>query len=65
LKDKRNVSSEREPKIVNVDQLDNGAVISFEDGRSGFYSAALLSEVFPRARNIHAEAEREGAGLPQ
>jgi hypothetical protein len=58
------MSGEREPKIIDVDQLHNGAVISFEDGRSGIYSAALLSEVFPRARDLLAEADNEDALMP-
>jgi hypothetical protein len=52
-------------RIIDVDQLGNGAVVSFEDGRSGFYSAALLSEIFSRARDMNAEAKMKGMDLPE
>jgi hypothetical protein len=40
-----------EPEIVATERLDNGVVVTFRDGRSVFYSAALLHDISARAED--------------
>jgi hypothetical protein len=54
-----------EQEILSVDKLDNGVVVTFKDGRSGFYSGALLSEMFTRAEDMRLKAEREESKPPE
>jgi hypothetical protein len=35
--------------LESADMLENGAIITFADGKSAFYSAALLRSVFDKA----------------
>jgi len=43
--------------IRNVDRMDDGIVISFDDGRTAVYSTELLRSVFSQARELIPEAE--------
>ncbi len=36
------MSNDPEPRIVAVDQIDNGVLVSFEDGKQAIYPAFLL-----------------------
>jgi hypothetical protein len=40
-----------EPEIVATERLDNGVVVTFRDGRSVFYSAALLHEISAQGKD--------------
>ena len=42
-----------EPRVVSVDKLAKGVVITFDDGRSALYSASLLYAVFPQADELN------------
>jgi hypothetical protein len=46
------------PHIVEIDRMDDGALITFEDGKSAVYSAALLRTMFAEAHEM-PEAENE------
>ena len=48
------------PRIVSSDRLHNGVVVSFDDGKTVLYSAALLYATLPQAHEIHSEAEGDG-----
>jgi hypothetical protein len=40
------------PRIIEALRLSDGVVITFEDGKCGLYSAALLYSVFPKADEV-------------
>lgn len=40
------------PKIVEVERVPAGLLISFEDGRSAIYSTVLLYELLPNLPTI-------------
>ncbi len=50
--------------LIGVDRLDDGALVSFDDGRIGFYSAALLSEMFAQATNLSDLVQDENESEP-
>jgi hypothetical protein len=41
---KKNENMRMSSKIVNVDQMDNGVLVNFEDGVRSFFDAAFLYE---------------------
>jgi len=41
-----------QPHIVNVERLNGSVVIEFDDGKTALFSAALLYEILPRARDL-------------
>jgi hypothetical protein len=41
-----------EPRVVSAEKLSRGVVITFDDGKSGLYSASLLHETFPQAEEL-------------
>jgi hypothetical protein len=45
------------PRIISVDRMDNGAVVSFNDGKTAFYPAALLYAVLPQAQAIPDDSD--------
>jgi len=47
------------PQLIGVDRMDDGALVSFDDGRTGFYSTALLSEMFVQATNLKDLVQEE------
>ena len=51
--------NETGPVILEAELLDEGAVITFTDGKSAFYSAALLYAVFNRAKDLEFIPEDE------
>jgi hypothetical protein len=46
-----------DPHIINCDRMGSGVVVSFDDGMSAFYSAALLYAMLHQARAMPSEAE--------
>jgi hypothetical protein len=44
-----------ELEVVGSERLDNGIVVTFSDGRSLFYSAALLDATSSQARDLTSE----------
>jgi hypothetical protein len=46
------MESEAEPRIASPDRLDDGVVITFEDGKCAFYPASLLRATFSQAREV-------------
>jgi hypothetical protein len=51
------MDSPPDPRIVSVDRMDNGAVVSFDDGKTALYSAALLYATLPQARAMPSDSE--------
>jgi hypothetical protein len=49
-----------EPRIVSCDRMDNGIVVSFDDGKTALYSAALLHATLPQARAMPSDSEDDG-----
>jgi hypothetical protein len=49
-----------DPGIVSFDRLHNGVVVSFDDGKTALYSAALLYATLPQAHEILSESEGDG-----
>ena len=48
-----------EPRIVSSDRMDSGIVVSFDDGKTALYSAALLHATLPQARPIPLDSEND------
>jgi hypothetical protein len=49
-----------EPRIIFSDRMDNGMVIGFDDGKTAFYSAALLHSALPKAKMMPSDTEDSG-----
>jgi hypothetical protein len=47
----------RETILESADLQDNGAIVTFADGKSAFYSASLLRSIFPQADELHGTTE--------
>ena len=45
-----------DPRIVHVERLDGGVIITFDDGKCAVYSAALLYATFPQADEVDESA---------
>jgi hypothetical protein len=50
-----------EPEIVGSERLDNGIVVTYRDGRTIFYSAALLDTISSQAED-HTDLDGSDAG---
>jgi len=50
-----------DPRITFSDRMDNGIVVGFDDGRTAYYSAALLHATLPQAQAMPSDSE---SGLP-
>jgi hypothetical protein len=48
-----------EPRIVSCDRMDSGIVVSFDDGKTALYSAALLHATLPQARAMPLGSEED------
>jgi len=46
-----------EPRIIFSDRLENGIVIGFDDGKTAYYSAALLHAALPQAQMMPSDSE--------
>jgi hypothetical protein len=53
----------REPRIIFSDRMDNGMVVGFDDGKTAYYSAALLHATLAQAQMMPSDSE--DSGLPQ
>jgi len=51
----------RESRITFSDRMDNGIVVGFDDGKTAYYSAALLHATLPQAQMMPSDSE---SGLP-
>jgi hypothetical protein len=52
-------------RITAVDRMTDGVAITFDDGRTGVYSASLLNDNFPKAVDITSAGEVEvGISVP-
>jgi hypothetical protein len=49
-----------EPRVIFSDRIDGGMVIGFDDGRTAFYSAALLYATLPQAQMMPSDSEDTG-----
>jgi len=45
------------PRVAFAERLDGGVVVTFEDGRTALYSAALLHDFLSQAQEILDEPE--------
>jgi hypothetical protein len=52
----------RESRITFSVRVDNGIVVGFDDGKTAYYSAALLHATLPQAQMMPSDSE---SGLPQ
>ena len=57
----RSDRSTTEPEIVGSERLDNGIVVTFRDGRTLFYPAALLETISSQAED-HTDLDGSDAG---
>jgi hypothetical protein len=46
----------RKSRITFSDRLDNGIVVGFDDGKTAFYSAALLHATLPQAKMMPSDS---------
>jgi len=49
-----------ETSVVEVDRLEGGVIVTFDDGKSAFYSAALLRDVLPQAKEVDGTVQEWG-----
>jgi hypothetical protein len=49
----------RESRITFSDRIDNGIVVGFDDGKTAYYSAALLHATLPQAQMTPSDSERD------
>jgi len=52
-----------EPNVTFTDRIDGGIVVGFKDGKTAFYSAALLYATLPQAQMM--PSDNEDVWLPQ
>jgi hypothetical protein len=50
-------SISKENLLESTDKQDNGAIVTFADGSSAFYSAALLRSIFAQAEQLQGTTE--------
>jgi hypothetical protein len=50
-----------EPRVIFSDRIDGGMVIGFDDGKTAYYSAALLHTALPQAQMMPSDSD---SGLP-
>ena len=50
----------RESRITFSDRMDNGIVVGFDDGKTAYYSAALLHATLPQAQMMPSDSEDSG-----
>jgi hypothetical protein len=49
------------PRVTFSDRMDGGIVVGFDDGKTAYYSAALLHATLPQAKMMPSDSE---TGLP-
>lgn len=47
-------------RITFSDRMDNGIVVGFDDGKTAYYSAALLHAILPQAQAMPSDSEDAG-----
>ena len=47
-------------RITFSDRMDNGIVVGFDDGKTAYYSAALLRATLPQAQAMPSDSEDVG-----
>ena len=50
-------SSSKETLLESTDKQDNGTIVTFADGSSAYYSAALLRSVFAQAVQLEGTTD--------
>ncbi len=50
------------PHVTSVESMDDGLVISFDNGKSSFYPAALLYSILAQAQEIDTREDSNGNG---
>jgi len=51
------VNGRPNPRVTFSDRMDNGIVVGFDDGKTAYYSAALLHAVLPQAQMMPSDSE--------
>ena len=51
------VSGSKETVLESTDKQNNGTIVTFADGKSAFYSAALLRSIFALAEELRGTSE--------
>lgn len=51
------MKTDLQPRVIEAERLRDGVIISFEDGKSAVFSASLLYETLPKAREIVSAPE--------
>jgi hypothetical protein len=49
-----------QPLITSSDRMDNGIVVSFDDGKTAFFPAALLYATLSQAQMMASDSDDEG-----
>ncbi|MGI4981442.1 MAG: hypothetical protein ACRYHB_13750 [Janthinobacterium lividum] len=56
----------KKPHLISADRLDGSVIITFDDGRSGLYSSAVLYAALSQARELYeADAAELSSELTQ
>jgi hypothetical protein len=50
---------QRAPRITHADRYDGGVILTFEEGKTAYYSSTLLWSVFNQAEEFPAVDEYE------
>jgi hypothetical protein len=53
------MQTDHQPRIVYAERLNDGVIITFDDGKCAVYSASLLYANFPQAQEV-IETEEDG-----
>jgi hypothetical protein len=48
------------PHVASVESMDDGLVISFDNGQSAFYPSALLYSILAQAKEIDTREDSNG-----
>jgi hypothetical protein len=60
----RLMKAQPDPHIAEAERIDGGVLITFVDGKSALYSAALLQAMFSQADEVVAQPDDEISTLP-
>jgi hypothetical protein len=44
-----------QPRVIDAERLEDGVIITFEDGKTAVYSATLLRSIFYEAKELHPD----------
>jgi hypothetical protein len=48
------------PRVVEAERMDNGVIITFDDGKYAIYPASLLYATFAKAEQSKEDAQNDG-----